>query len=117
VSDNIIAGRKEATLYMSNETDESRRVAYKDGFNEGYKKGYEKGFEEGLEKGKHKTSHTNVQFLKINCECGTMNYHPVFENKLLINDDEERRCYGCGNIISRDAILSCYSRLQSDSRT
>lgn len=33
---------------MSNETDESKRVAYRDGFNEGYKKGYEKGFEEGV---------------------------------------------------------------------
>ncbi len=102
---------------MSNEADESRRVAYRDGFNEGYKKGYEKGFEEGVEKTKHKNTQTFVQFLRIQCECGAMNYHPVFENKLVINDEEERRCFGCGNPISRDTILARYSRLQSNNRT
>ena len=99
---------------MSSEADETKRVAYKDGFNEGYKKGYEKGFEEGLEKGKHKVPHQNVQFLKINCECGSINYHPIYENKLVINDDEERRCFGCGKVVSRDDILNNYSRLQSN---
>jgi hypothetical protein len=99
---------------LENETDETRRTAYKDGYNEGYKKGYEKGFEEGMEKGKHKAHHTQVQFLRISCECGTTNFHPVFENKLIINDDEERRCYGCGKIIARDDILGYYSRLQSN---
>jgi len=92
-------------------------VAYRDGFNEGYRKGYEKGFDEGLEKGKRKNIHTNVQFLKIGCECGAINFHPIFENKLVINEDEERRCFGCGEIIPRDYILSYYSRLQSNSRT
>ena len=98
---------------MENETDETRRMAYKDGYNEGYKKGYEKGFEEGEEKGKRKVHRTQVQFLRISCECGTTNFHPVFENKLIINDDEERRCYGCGKIIARDDILNYYGRLQS----
>ncbi len=114
---NITVERERSPLNMSSETDETRRVAYKDGFNEGYKKGYEKGFEEGLEKGKHKTPHQNVQFLKINCECGSTNYHPIFENKLVINDDEERRCFGCGKIVPRDDILSYYGRLQSNNRT
>jgi len=99
---------------MENEADETRRIAYKDGYNEGYKRGYEKGFEEGVEKAKRKHACTQVQFLRINCECGTTNFHPVFENKLIINDDEERRCYGCGKIISRDDILNYYSRLQSN---
>lgn len=99
---------------MENEADETRRIAYKDGYNEGYKRGYEKGFEEGVEKGKRKHVCTQVQFLRISCECGTTNFHPVFENKLIINDDEERRCYGCGKIISRDDILNYYSRLQSN---
>jgi len=102
---------------LSNETDETRRVAYRDGFNEGYRKGYEKGYEEGVEKGKRKAVHTNVQFLKVSCECGATNYHPVFENKLVINEDEERRCFGCGKIVPRDDILTYYSRLQSNNRT
>jgi len=102
---------------LSNETDETRRVAYRDGFNEGYRKGYEKGFDEGLEKGKRKNTHTPVQFLKIQCECGATNYHPIFENKLIINEDEERRCFGCGKVVPRDDILTYYSRLQSNSRT
>jgi len=102
---------------LSNETDETRRTAYRDGFNEGYKKGYEKGFDEGLEKGKRKNIHTSVQFLKVGCECGTTNFHPVFENKLVINEDEERRCFGCGKIVPRDDILTYYSRLQSSNRT
>jgi ribosomal protein S27E len=99
---------------LENETDETRRVAYKNGYNEGYKKGYEKGFEEGMEKGKRKAHHPQIQFLRVSCECGTTNFHPVFENKLIINDDEERRCYGCGKIIARDDILGYYSRLQSN---
>jgi len=102
---------------LSSDADETRRVAYRDGFNEGYKKGYEKGFEEGLEKGKRKNHSTPVQFLKIQCECGSTNYHPVFENKLVISEDEERRCFGCGKIVPRDDILTYYSRLQSNSRT
>jgi len=99
---------------MEPETDETRRIAYKDGYNEGYKRGYEKGYEEGTEKSKRKQNHTCVQFLRIACECGTTNFHPVFENKLIINEDEERRCCGCGQIISRDDILNYYSRLQSN---
>ena len=102
---------------MSDETDETRRGAYRDGFNEGYKKGYEKGFDEGLEKGKRKSNPTPVQFLRIGCECGAINFHPVFENKLVINEDEERRCFGCGKIVPRDDILSYYGRLQSNNRT
>jgi len=102
---------------LSNETDETRRVAYRDGFNEGYRKGYEKGYEEGLEKGKRKNNLPPVQFLKINCECGATNFHPVFENKLILGEDEERRCFGCGKIVQRDDILTYYSRLQSNSRT
>jgi len=102
---------------LSDETDEPRRVAYRDGYSEGYRKGYEKGLEEGVEKGKRKQVHTHVQFLRIGCECGATNYHPIFENKLVINEDEERRCFGCGKIIARDDILSYYSRLQSNNRT
>jgi len=102
---------------LSDETEEARRTGYKNGFNEGYKKGYEKGFDEGYEKGKRKISFAPVQFLKIRCECGSTNFHPIFENKLVINDDEERRCCGCGKIVSRDDILSYYSRLQSNNRT
>jgi len=103
---------------LSDETEEAKRTGYKNGFNEGYKKGYEKGFDEGYEKGKRKNSCTPVQFLKIRCgECGTTNLHPIFESRLVISEDEERRCYGCGKIISRDDILSCYSRLQSNNPT
>jgi len=102
---------------LSDETEEARRLGYKNGYNEGYKKGYEKGFDEGYEKGKRKNSCPPVQFLKIQCECGTINFHPVFENRLVINKDEERQCHGCGKTISRDDILSCYSRLQSNNRT
>jgi hypothetical protein len=97
---------------LENQNDETRRTAYKNGYTEGYKKGYEKGYEEATEKAKHKAHPTQVQFLRITCECGTTNFHPVFENKLIINDDEERRCYGCGKIIARDEILNDYSRLQ-----
>ena len=99
---------------MENETDETRHTAYKNGYTEGYKKGYQKGYEQATEKAKHKAQHTDVQFLRITCECNTTNFHPIFENKLIINDDEERRCYGCGKIIPRDAILNYYSRLQSN---
>jgi len=102
---------------LSDETEEARRTGYRNGFNEGYKKGYEKGLEEGYEKGRRKNSFTPVQFLKIQCECGSTNFHPVFENRLVINEDEERRCPSCGKIVSRDDILSCYSRLQSNNRT
>jgi len=101
---------------MPNENEEARRLGYKEGFNEGYKKGYEKGYDEGYEKAKHKNPGTPVQFLKVPCECGTINFHPVFENRLIINEDEERRCHGCGKIVPRDDILSCYSRLQSNNR-
>jgi len=102
---------------LLDENDEARRLGYKQGFNDGYKKGYEKGFDEGYEKAKRKNTRTTVQFLRIQCECGTMNFHPIFENKLIINEDEERRCHGCGKIIPRDDILSYYSRLQSNNRT
>jgi len=97
--------------------EETKRLSYRDGFNEGYRKGYEKGYEEGVEKAKRKNSPANVLFLKIQCECGTLNFHPIFENKLVINEDEERRCFGCGKIVPRDDILSYYSRLQSNNRT
>ena len=117
MSMSIVEREKGGHPILASETDENRRVAYRDGFNEGYKKGYEKGFEEGVEKGKKKAVCTPVQFLKVGCECGTMNYHPVFENKLVINEDEERRCYGCGKVIPRDDLLEYYSRLQSNNRT
>lgn len=97
---------------MASEADETRRIAYRDGYNEGYRKGYEKGFEEGLEKGKRKNTHMPVRFLKIQCECGATNYHPVFENKLVISEDEERRCFSCGKIVPRDDILTYYGRIQ-----
>ena len=97
----------------ADENEQTKRESYKDGYNEGYKKGYEKGYGEANEKAKQKTQRTIVQFLRIICECGTINFHPVFENKLIINEDEERRCYGCGKIIPRDDVLTCYSRLQT----
>jgi len=101
---------------LSDENEENGRSGYKEGYTEGYKKGYQKGFDEGYGKAKSKNNHTPVQFLRITCECGTLNFHPIFENKLIINEDEERRCHGCGRIVSRDDILSCYSRLQSSNR-
>ena len=99
---------------MGSEIDETRHTAYKNGYTEGYKKGYEKGYAQATEKAKRKAHHAAVQFLRITCECQTTNFHPVYENKLIINDDEERRCYGCGKIIPRDDILNYYSRLQSN---
>jgi len=102
---------------MPEENEEARRIGYKNGFNDGYKKGYDKGLEEGYEKAKRKNSLPPVQFLRIPCECGTLNFHPIFENRLVINEDEERRCHGCGKIVQRDNILSCYSRLQYNNRT
>ena len=97
----------------TDENEQAKRESYKEGYNDGYKKGYEKGYGEANEKTKQKTQKTTVQFLRIICECGTINFHPIFENKLIINEDEERRCYGCGKIIPRDNILTCYSRLQT----
>jgi hypothetical protein len=96
------------------ETDESRRRAYRAGFNEGYRKGYKKGLDEGLERSKRQKKRLPVRFLKIQCECGVLNFHPIFENKLVINEDEERRCFNCGKIMSRDDILEHYSKLQSN---
>ena len=101
---------------FSEPDEEARRLSYRNGFNDGYRKGYEKGYEEGLEKAKRKNSLANVYFLKIRCECGAINLHPVFESKLVINEDEERRCYACGRIIRRERILSHYSRIQSNNR-
>lgn len=98
---------------MSNETDKSRRSAFRNGFNEGYRKGYKKGLDEGLQRSKRKKEGTPVRFLKIQCKCGVNNFHPIFENKLVINGDQERRCFNCGKIMSRDDILEQYSRLQS----
>ena len=97
--------------------DENRRTSFKKGFNEGYKKGYEKGYEEALEKTRGGNSFADVYFLKIRCECNAVNLHPVFGNKLVINEDDERRCHNCDKIISRERILSCYSRLQPNNRT
>ena len=55
----------------------------------------------------------HVQFLKVPCEnCETVNFHPVFENKLVLNADEDRKCSGCGKVISRDKIVEKYSKLQ-----
>jgi len=103
---------------LSEETDEAKRSAYRQGFNDGYRKGYDKGLEEGLEKARQKASATDtVQFMKITCECGALNLHPVFNNKLIINADEERRCSGCGRMVTRDEILAYYSRLQSKNRS
>ncbi len=97
----------------TDENEQAKRESYKEGYNDGYKKGYEKGYGEANEKTKQKTQKTTVQFLRIICECGTINFHPIFENKLIINEDEERRCHGCGKIMPRDNILTCYSRLQT----
>jgi len=102
-------------LFDKNE--DAKRLGYKEGFHEGYKKGYQKGYDEGYEKGKRKNSCPPVQFLRIPCECGAVNFHPIFENRLVVNEDEERRCHGCGKIVPRDDILSSYSRLQSNSQT
>jgi len=103
---------------LSEDNDEAKHLAYRQGFNDGYRKGYDRGLEEGLERGKHRASiASTVQFMKIKCECGALNLHPVFNNKLTINVDEERRCSGCGRIVTRDEILAHYSRLQSQSRS
>jgi hypothetical protein len=97
----------------ADEDEQAKRENFKEGYNEGYKRGYEKGYGDANEKNKQKTARTTVQFLRIICECNTINFHPIFENKLIINEDEERRCHGCGKIIPRDDILTCYSRLQT----
>jgi len=103
---------------LSEETDEAKRSAYRQGFNDGYRKGYDRGIEEGREKAKRGTSTADaVQFLKITCECGALNFHPVFNSRLVINGDEERRCRGCGRIVTRDELLAHYSRLQSQNRS
>ena len=103
---------------MFGETDdEAKHFGYKNGFNEGYKNGYKKGYEDGLEKAKHKNTLANVLFLKIRCECGAISLHPVFESKLVIKEDEERRCHICDKIITREEILNHYSRLQFSDRT
>lgn len=103
---------------MSEEMDEAKRAAYRQGFNDGYRRGYDRGHEEGLSKARQKTSITDtVLFLKISCECGAVNLHPVFNNRLTINAEEERRCGGCGRIVTRDEILANYNRLQSRNRT
>ena len=109
---------KGGVIPVSDEIDEAKREAYRQGFNDGYRKGYEKGVEEGLERTRRKTPISDtVQFMKIMCECGAFNFHPVFNNKLVINADEERRCGGCGRIVTRDEILTYYSRLHSKNRT
>lgn len=86
--------------------------SYKKGFNDGYKKGFDVGYYEACKKGNIKNPLTQVKFLKVQCECGAVNYHPIHENKLVLNIDEERRCFHCEKIISRDSILEGYSKLQ-----
>jgi len=103
---------------VSEDIDEAKRSAYRQGFNDGYRKGYDRGLEEGSEKARQRAVVADtVQFMKIMCECGAFNFHPVFNNKLVINADEERRCGGCGRIVTRDEILTYYSRLHSKNRT
>lgn len=58
----------------------------------------------------------DVKFLKIRCDCEAINFHPVADNKLILNDDENRRCFGCGRVISRDEILSAYSAYMTNLR-
>jgi len=105
-------------MTFSNDVEEAKRRGYRQGFNDGFKKGYDKGYEEGFQKGRRggrRSSTTN--FLKIPCECGAINFHPVFDNRLVINADEERRCHACQRIIPREIIFAYYSRLQSNNRT
>jgi len=112
--------REEGVAYpVSEEIDEAKRSAYRQGFNDGYRKGYDRGLEEGLEKAGKRTPSIadTVQFMKITCECGALNFHPVFNNRLIVNADEERRCGGCGRIVTRDEIFAYYSRLQSKNRS
>lgn len=105
-------------MALSDDKEEVRRRGYRQGFNDGFKKGYDRGYEEGFEKGKRKNRHSNAtRFMKIACECGAVNFHPVFDNRLVINADEERRCYACERIFSREVIFAHYSRLQSNKRT
>ncbi len=105
-------------MAFSDDTDEARRRGYRQGFNAGFKKGYDKGYDEGFEKGKRKNRRSQAtRFMKIPCECGAVNLHPVFDNRLVINADEERRCYACEEIIPREVIFAHYSRLQSNKRT
>jgi len=53
-----------------------------------------------------------VRFLKVQCDCKAVNYNPVYDNKLIIEQDEERRCSFCGKIVPQDRILESYSKLQ-----
>jgi len=104
-------------MVFSDDLERARRQGYRQGFNEGFKKGYDRGYKEGFENGKRKGGHTGrVNFLKIPCECGAINFHPVFDNRLVINADDERRCYACQRIIPREVIFAHYSRLQSNKR-
>ncbi len=100
------------------DSEAARRKGYRQGFNEGFKKGYDRGYDEGFEKGKRKNRVSQAtRFMKIPCECGAINFHPVFDNRLVINADEDRRCHGCQAMISREVIFAHYSRLQSNKRT
>jgi len=105
-------------MTFSDDLEEARRKGYRQGFNDGFKKGYDRGYEEGFEKGKLRNRHSNTtRFMKISCECRAINFHPVFDNRLVINTDEERRCHACQKIIPREVIFAHYSRLQSNKRT
>ncbi len=105
-------------MTFSNDVEEARRKAYRRGFNEGFKRGYDKGYEEGVEKGKLKKNRScKTRFMKIPCECGAINFHPVFDNRLVINADNERVCHACQKMIPREIIFAHYSRLQSNKRT
>ncbi|MGD8505139.1 MAG: hypothetical protein PVF15_00560 [Candidatus Bathyarchaeota archaeon] len=105
-------------MAFSDDQKEARRKGYRHGFQDGYKKGYDKGYEEGFEKGKRRSRHSNtIRFMKIPCRCGAVNFHPVFDNRLVINADEERRCHACQETIARELIFAHYSRLQSNKRT
>jgi len=105
-------------MAFSDDLEETRRRGYREGFKNGYKKGYDRGYEEGFEKGKRRHRQSNAtRFMKIPCECGSVNFHPVFDNRLVINADGERKCCSCQRIIPRDVIFAHYSRLQSNKRT
>jgi len=52
-----------------------------------------------------------ISFIKVQCQCGEILYHPIIDGvQLIINDDTVRTCHKCNGAVSRDAILESYMK-------
>lgn len=58
----------------------------------------------------------NVKLIRLRCECGAINYLPILDNRLIIYDEEERKCTRCGRIVSKEEILTAYTEYMKDLR-